>query len=496
MSHGVVAPSIVTSPGHPYIRQASPTAASVVAMARAGAMNDVSVLLAALALLLATVAVWWAIGHRAPQGRQAGTRRPRKRPGLQARGPRRSPGAPGPARASGPDATPWKRPDAPAGSPGGSCSCGPCVSVAKELQGLMLLLWAPRGTWAPLESGIWPALWAQLQQLGKRGHLPCCAWSRCSRRHRPCKRLLPATRAIPGTASSPWRRLRWTPTIPRRSSARQRSSIPGAPTASDGLQTCKTLPAFNPPENLPSAETLPPSQQLARASIAAESPQPFKILPLPRPVLRSQSLPPSQRVPPGGLDPSQPLRNPFQLVGTEEALASSSCSLPDQQHPVDSESTAVSQSIGTTRESREAETGAQLEAEKCSQEQVAEPQASCSHQCPLQGSQDAVSEPAGDSPSSVAQRVPRRPWRFRGLQEARPRRPPDPRRVVTVLGEPFWDCCQIHQDCTNELSECSYGERTPSFPGTGSVLGLASGWECCGLRDDWVWFLVLFCLWG
>lgn len=441
MSHGVTAPSTVTSLGHPYIRRASPTVASAVAMARAGAMSDVSVLLAALALLLATVAVWWAIGHWAPQGRQARTRRLRKHPEIHARGPRRSSKAPGAAKAFGPGATPGKCRDAPAGSPSGPCSCGPCVSMAKELQRLMLL-WLPRGTWAPLESGIWQALWAELQQLGKRGHLPCCASSRCSRRHRPSKRLLPATMAIPGTASSPWRRLRWT--MPRRSSARQRSGIPGAPAASDSLQACKTPPAFDPPENLPSSVTPPPSQQLDGASIAAESPQPFKILRLPRPFLCSQSLPPPQRVPPGSLDPSQPLRKPLRLVDTEEGLDSSSCSRPDQQHPVDSESTDASQSVDTARESREAETGAQLEQEKSSQEQVAEPQASCSHQCPPQGCQDAVSEPAGDSPSSMAQTVPRRPWRLRGLQEARPRRLPDPKRVVTVLGEPFWDRCEIN----------------------------------------------------
>lgn len=347
--------------------------------------------------------------------------------------------------AAGPGATPRKRPDAPAGSPSGPCSCGPCLSVAKELQRLMPLLWAPRGTRPPLDSGMWQALWAQLQQLGKRGHLPCCASSRCCRRLRPSKRLLPATRAVPRTASGPWRRLRGTPSIPRRSSGRQRSSLPGASPASDGLQACETLPAGHrlpPSEKLPSAETPPPSQQLARAASSAESPQPFEILRLPRPVLRSQFPPASQRVAPRGLHPSRPLRKPFRLVDTEEALDSSSCSLGDQHHPTDRESAGASQSLDTASESREAETGAQLEPQKPSQEQAAEPQASCCHRSPPpQASQAAVPEPAGHSPSSVPQTVPRRPWRSRGLQEARPRRPPDPRRVVTVLGEPFRDRC-------------------------------------------------------
>ncbi|RMB93040.1 hypothetical protein DUI87_30553 [Hirundo rustica rustica] len=413
-------------------------------MARVGAVSDVSVLLAALALLLATVAVWWVIGHRAAQGRQARTRRPRKHPGGRARGPRRSPGAPVAARASRPAATPRKHPNAPATSSKGPCSCGPCLSVAKELQGLMLLLRAHRGTWAPLHPAMWRVLWAHLQQLGKRGHLPCCASSRCSGRFRPFGRLLQPRGAIPGTASSPSRRLPWPPTVPLRSSGRPRSSLPGASTASDSLQPCKSLLALQrlpPSQNLPGAETPPPSQQLATASIPAESPQPFKILRLPRPVLRSQFLPPSHTFPPGGLQPSRPLTKASEPAHPEEALDSSSCSLQDQQHPMPIESPGVSQATETARESREAETGAQLETEKHSQEQVAEPQISCSHQGPAQGSQDAVPDSGRKSPSSVAQTVPRRPWQLRGLQEAAPRRPPQARQVVTGVGGAFHHRC-------------------------------------------------------
>ncbi|KAF4794631.1 hypothetical protein TURU_099328 [Turdus rufiventris] len=81
----------------------------------------------------------------------------------------------------------------------------------------------------------------------------------------------------------------------------------------------------------------------------------------------------------------------------------------DQQHPTDIDGTGTTQNVDTARESQEAETGAKLEPEKHSQEQVAEPQMSCSYECPPQGSQDAVPEPAGDGPSLVAQTVSRRP---------------------------------------------------------------------------------------
>ncbi|KAF4794854.1 hypothetical protein TURU_098405 [Turdus rufiventris] len=72
---------------------------------------------------------------------------------------------------------------------------------------------------------------------------------------------------------------------------------------------------------------------------------------------------------------------------------------------MDINSTGTTQNIDTARERQEAEMGVKLESEKHSQEQVAEPQVPCSRECPPQGSQDAVPEPAGDSPSSVAQTV-------------------------------------------------------------------------------------------
>lgn len=443
-------PGTVTSPCHPYISRASPTAASAAAMGSAAAMSDGGFLLSALALLLllATVAVWWAIGPRAPRRLQARARKLRQRLGAQASGPRRSRAAPVAPRASRPRPTPRKRPDGPASPPSVPCSCGPCVSVAKELQELMLLLWAPRGTPEPLYAGMWRALWARLEQLGKRGHLPCCASSRRSGRLRPCKRLLPPRMAIPARASSPSRTFRLRPAGLLKSSGRQRPAIvPGASTASDGLRPCKDLPASDrlpPAENLPPAEKLPgaetprPSEILPTACVPSDIRQPLKILPLRRPFALREFLPPSQTIAPGSLHPSQNLRKPCRPADPEEPLDSSPCSPGHQQRPTEIDTTGASQSTDTARESREAEMGAQLEPEKHSQEQVAEPQVSCSHQCPPQGSQDAAAEPAGNSPSLAAETAPRRPWRFTGLREAAPRRPPRPSQVFVVYGEPFW----------------------------------------------------------
>ncbi|XP_031990003.1 serine/threonine-protein kinase pim-2-like [Corvus moneduloides] len=121
-------------------------------MGRAGAMCDGGVLVIVLVLLLATVAVWWAIGHWQPRRWQARTLRRRKHPGVQPRGSRRKRGAPVAPRSSRPRATPRKRPRAPASPLDSPCSCGPCVAVAQELQELMLLLWAHNGTWTLSET--------------------------------------------------------------------------------------------------------------------------------------------------------------------------------------------------------------------------------------------------------------------------------------------------------------------------------------------------------
>ncbi|XP_048173064.1 serine/threonine-protein kinase pim-2-like [Corvus hawaiiensis] len=121
-------------------------------MGRAGAMCDGGVLVIVLFLLLATVAVWWAVGHWQPRRRQAWRTKRRKRPGVQPRGSRRKRGAPVAPRSSRPRATPRKRPRAPASPLHSPCSCGPCVAVAQELQELMLLLWAHNGTWTLSET--------------------------------------------------------------------------------------------------------------------------------------------------------------------------------------------------------------------------------------------------------------------------------------------------------------------------------------------------------
>ena len=196
-----------------------------------------------LVLLLATVAVWWAVGHWQPRRRQTRTAKRRKRPGVQPRGSRRKRGAPAAPRSSRPRATPRKRPPAPVSPLDSPCSCGPCLAVAQELQELMLLLWARNGTWVPLYSGMWQALWKELEELLKRGHLPCCGSSSSSRSLHPFKRLLPARFSIPGRASSLARMAHHqTPAIQARSSGCQRSSIlPRASAISDGLHPPQTL---------------------------------------------------------------------------------------------------------------------------------------------------------------------------------------------------------------------------------------------------------------
>lgn len=233
-------------------------------MVRAGAMGDGYAPLTALVLLLAAVAVCWALGHWQPWRRQAGTVKRRKRPGVRPRGSRRNRGAPAAPRPCRPRATPRKRPGAPASTLGSSCSCGPCVAVGRELQELMRLLWAGSGTSEPLYSGMWRALWKELRELVRRGHLPCCGSSRSPRRRHPMRRQLPGRVSIPGRASSLARMARQTtPAILARSSGCQRSSIlPGASATSDSLhpserlsETCQPAASAEPADRSPGSLT-------------------------------------------------------------------------------------------------------------------------------------------------------------------------------------------------------------------------------------------------
>ncbi|RLV94398.1 hypothetical protein DV515_00013176 [Chloebia gouldiae] len=170
-------------------------------------MGDGDVLITALVLLLAAAAVWWAFGHRQPRSRRTRRAKRRKRPGARPRGWRRNRGAPAAPRFPRPRAAPAKRPRAPASPLGSPCSCSPCLAEARQLRELMLLLWdgGGNGTRAPLYSGMWQALWTELQELLKRGHLPCCGSASSSGSLRPLQRLLPETFSIPGRASGPAR---------------------------------------------------------------------------------------------------------------------------------------------------------------------------------------------------------------------------------------------------------------------------------------------------
>lgn len=206
-------------------------------------MGDGDPFVTALVLLLATVAVCWALGHWQPWRRQPRTAKRRERPGVRPRGSRRNRGAPAAARPCRPRATPRKRPGAPASPLGSSCSCGPCVAVARQLQELMALLWAGNGTSEPLYSGMWRALRKELRELVRRGHLPCCGSSRSPRRRHPMRRQLPGRVTIPGRASSLARMAQQqTPAIHARSSGCQRTSIlPGASAISDSLHPSERL---------------------------------------------------------------------------------------------------------------------------------------------------------------------------------------------------------------------------------------------------------------
>ncbi|RMB88779.1 hypothetical protein DUI87_34869 [Hirundo rustica rustica] len=218
-------------------------------MARAGAMSDGGVLLAALVLLLAAVAACWALGHWQPRRRQSRTPKRNNVPRVWPRGSRRNRGAPAAPRRSRPRATPGKWPRAPASPLHLSCCCRPCVAAAQELQELMLLHWARKGTCVPLYTGMWQALWKELEKLVKPGHLPCCGSFSSSQSLHPSKRLLPATFSIPGRASSLARMAQQrTPAIPAGSCGCQRPSIlPGASAISDSLHPSQRLSETRPP---------------------------------------------------------------------------------------------------------------------------------------------------------------------------------------------------------------------------------------------------------
>ena len=221
-------------------------------------MSDGDVPMIALALLLATVAVCWALGHRQPRRRQTGRLKLVKHPVVRPRGSWMKAAAPVAPGSSRPRAAPRKRPRAPANPLGSPCRCGPLVAVAQELQDLMLLLWDGNGARAPLYSGMWQALWRELEELAKRGHLGCCGSSGSTGGPHPFER----PHSTPARASALARMAQQQrPAIHAGASGCQRPSIlPAASALSDSLhplqrlrETCQPAVGAEPGDRSPSS---------------------------------------------------------------------------------------------------------------------------------------------------------------------------------------------------------------------------------------------------
>ena len=209
-------------------------------------MCDGDVPVIALALLLATVVVCWALGHWQPRRRQTGSPKRIERRAVRPRGSRRKAGAPVAPGSSRPRVDPRKRPRAPAKPLGSPCSCGPLVAVAQELQDLMLLLWDRNGTRAPLYSGMWQALWRELEELAKRGHLGRCASSGSTGGSHPLER--PQSTPVRSSALARMAQQQRRPAIHAGASGCQRPSIlPSASALSDSLHPWQRLRETCPP---------------------------------------------------------------------------------------------------------------------------------------------------------------------------------------------------------------------------------------------------------
>ncbi|KAF4802912.1 serine/threonine-protein kinase DCLK1-like protein [Turdus rufiventris] len=245
-------------------------------MGCAGAMSDGDVPMIALVLLLATVAVYWALGHWQPRRRQKRTLKCSKHPAVWPRGSQRKAGAPVAPGSSRPRANPRKRPRAPANPLGSPCSCNPLVTVAQELQDLMLLLWDRNGARVPLYSGMWQALWRELQELVKRGHLGRCGSSGSTGGSHPLERPQSTTARASALARMAQQQR---PTIHAGASGCQRPSIlPAASALSDSLhplqrlgETCQPVEGAEPLDRSPSSLGL--MGTTLTVDVARESPE-------------------------------------------------------------------------------------------------------------------------------------------------------------------------------------------------------------------------------
>ncbi|RMB99796.1 hypothetical protein DUI87_23572 [Hirundo rustica rustica] len=213
-------------------------------MARAGAMSDGGVLLAALVLLLAAVAACWDLGHwQTTEVADTDTQAEQCSQSLAQRLPEepRSPCGSQALQTSGLSS------QAATGShepPGLVCCFRPCVAAAQELQELMLLHWArKRDMCAALHQDV-AGLVERTGEAGEAGP-PALLW---------LLQLLPKPpslqEAAPSNILHPWESLdpctdgtaAHTPAIPAGSSGCQRPSIlPGASAISDSLHPSQRL---------------------------------------------------------------------------------------------------------------------------------------------------------------------------------------------------------------------------------------------------------------
>ncbi|KAJ7415031.1 hypothetical protein WISP_80119 [Willisornis vidua] len=311
-----------------------------VMMGHVRAMRNGSILLSLFVLLLATMAVWLAMGHW-----QRWLLETSKNPESQSRGSQSSQGAPVKAPSSSTaQTTPLQHPDAPASPLDMPCycspSCIPCVTVAQDLQDLVMSVWAGNGMSSQLDSGTWQVLWENLEELVELGHLPCCS-----------------------TSSS----------LPKAAIRRQASVF--------------SISSY-----------LPRTRFRKRHSILTRRPHhrraftPLKVSIPYKSLHSSQSL-----TPPQSLHSSETISDSCQTPGGEAPGDRSPCSLEA------TEGTHLSLKMHMAKKSLEIKTGVPSTVVTCCQEEPAQQEESCSHQCAPPNSWDAEAVSAGNTLCVVAQ---------------------------------------------------------------------------------------------
>ncbi|XP_041267050.1 uncharacterized protein LOC121339363 [Onychostruthus taczanowskii] len=327
-----------------------------------------SFLLPTLVLLVATTAVLLA----------ARIWKARKRPGSRAGASRRcraAPGAPGSPRA---EETPPQGPAAPESPPYIPCRCGPCctpcVTAARELQGLLTPLW-PEVSF-PRDSEMWQLWWEDLEQLLERGHLPCCA-SSSSCFHgsfHPCRSLGESCRAPAGEELVDG----------------SRCSL-----AAEGLRgNCSSL-----------------RLHVARKSLEVKlRAQPLAVRRSQEQLELGEASPPSSESFPGSESPSGSCQTP----DGEEASDSS----PSPAGSVDISGARSALRMHVAKKSLEVKLGAQPAPVRSSQRQAAQQEASWSHWHPIHSSHSTAGRPSHSESEKILHR--QRELEFPHLQRSPP----------------------------------------------------------------------------